>query len=189
MALLKRIVSLFDGFSPDAVYGIVLGVVGISLAVYRAYGLDFHLSPQKTQLHLVTVNWLAVMVGWYYNRFPSKPHAPRFLSALLCTIIIWELHDLLWLFQTHFIGAKFGDSLTVYPSVGEYLYIYSRNLSILAVAVVVAVKQKIVHVSKMFLLGLPLQLFIHGWIVVHDLYVFELYTHLVDWLPYLFLFS
>lgn len=184
--------NLLEPFDAKFYLGLLVGTIILSLPIYRFKGITYALSPLG-QFHLISVNiFFALCPLSYFLLTFEKDNRKRVLASLCFPILVFSLHDISWLFETHFIpqiylNNKIISSITFI----EYVHHYSKNLANLIFPLAVFLKYKYFKINKLSLALFVAYAIFHAVNIVFqiNLYVLNGYALIVmyifDVLPYI----
>src|SRR4030042_6874868 len=162
MIVWNNILKLLAEFNGDFMLGLLVGVLVVSMVFYRFWGIprgllycfDVALSPYG-QFHLVSVDlfFALIPISYYFLRF-EKNNGKRVLCSLLFPFLVFSLHDISWLIETHFVPQTYLNGLTMIGvSLEEYIYHYSKNLINAIPSLAFFLQFKYFKISKRFLVA------------------------------------
>ena len=198
----EAIIKILSEFDENFMLGLLTGIMVVSMVFYRFWGIprgllycfDVALSPFG-QFHLVSVDLFFALIplAYYALRF-EKNNGKRVLGALLFPFLVFSLHDISWLIETHFIPQVYLNGMTMNGATFyEYVHHYSKNLVNIIPTMAIFLKFKFFKVNKKFLIAFS------GFVAFHlinivfqvNIYILNglalLIMETIDAIPYLFL--
>lgn len=174
---------LEDLLTPNFVFGISAGTSFVLLLLLGFTGLDFTFKDH--QLHAHTFLWLVILATYFYRRLESSglSNLRRFRNAFLYMLFVFEIHDVLWIISTLFLGIRFAEIPAFYPHIDYYNMSFCRFVTMIGIPILLLWKK--IHFSKRSLAFLGFQVL--TWIFTYltgYFFPFIVYN-VVDTLPYL----
>ena len=108
--------------------------------------------------------------------------------------MVFSLHDIAWLFETHFVPQVWANNLSLPPmTLTEYVTHYSKNIINISISGVILLKYRLINFNYDFSLGLFIITIYHAINIFYQLnfYIINGYAlivmYIIDCLPYLLL--
>lgn len=188
----ENFLNLLEPFKHSFYLGLLTGTIILALPIYRFKGLDYALSPFG-QFHLISINILYALCPLSYFLLNSEEdNRKRVLFSLVFPILVFSLHDIAWLIETHFVPQQYANGeLLVGATFLEYLHHYSRNIANIIFPIAVIWKYKYFKINKVFKFVFVGYLIFHLINIVFQINIYVLNGYAlalmetIDSLPYL----
>jgi len=198
----NALLNLLSEFEENFMVGLLVGVMVVSMVFYRFWGIprgllycfDVALSPYG-QFHLVSIDLFFALIplAYYALRF-EKHNGKRVLGALVFPFLVFSLHDISWLIETHFVPQIYLNGMTMMgASLEEYIHHYSKNLVNAIPTMAIFLKFKYFKINKRFLITFSGLVMFHLFNIVFQVNIYVLnglallIMETIDSIPYLFL--
>ena len=185
----EALLKLFGEFDENFITGLTAGFMALSVILYRSFGLGFAMSANG-QMHLVSLDVIFLMIPIFYRLLSGEPNnGKRVLASLCFPVFVFSIHDIAWVVETHFIPPVFLVPIAEID-LQQYVYHYCKN----AVNIIISTAfiYRYFKVSKLFILGIILQVGFHVFNIIYkiNIYVLNPYAlivmYLFDIFPYFF---
>jgi len=166
---------------PRYVYGLVSGAAAFILLLMRLQGWSHTLD--NGQVHLSTLLWICIIFIMAYAGFEDFHPPSRFVLALAFVLLIFYVHDTLWLASTIPRGMKIGGAY-VPTSPTFYVSVFSRNFVFLFASFLVLRKHICLGYKPLAIIGVDVAYWaIVTYLEVGGVFPFPLVTLFIDTLP------
>jgi len=144
----NQFLNILEPFNDMFYLGLLTGTIILAIPIYRFKGLAYALSPFG-QFHLISVNILYALCPLSYFLLTSEQdNRKRVLFSLCFPILVFSLHDIAWLFETHFVQQVYLNNQLYTATLLEYFHHYTKNLANIIFPIAIIWKYKYFKITK-----------------------------------------
>ena len=187
----NQFLNILEPFDTNFYIGLLTGTIILAIPIYRFKGLAYALSPFG-QFHLISVNILYALCPLSYFLLTSEQdNRKRVLFSLCFPILVFSLHDIAWLIETHFVKQVYLNGIIYQATFWEYVHHYTKNLANIIFPIAVIWKYKYFKITKTSIVVLTGYILFHLINIVFQINVYILNGYalmvmeIIDSLPYL----
>lgn len=186
-----RFLNILEPFNELFYIGLLVGTIILAIPIYRFKGLTYALSPFG-QFHLISINILYALCPLSYFLLTSeKDNRKRVLFSLCFPILVFSLHDIAWLIETHFIPQIYLNDFTYQAGLLEYFHHYTKNIANIIFPIAIILKYKYFKITKTSIIVFSGYILFHLINIVFQINIYILNGYalmvmeIIDSLPYL----